>query len=340
MKKIFKVLKVILFTVAIFILTIFAIRTINGVRYPSEGDFVLTDEYIIHQKDLSQYPVSDEFGGVKIIDNNRAQGFHMIPSEKTSKGIVIVFGGSEGSSSYENAYEIYSRGYEVLSLYFFGQKNQTENLSKVDISFFEDVEDYIEKEHIDSSPMTIKGASKGAELGLVLTQYYNIDNLVLYTPSTYVFQGLDMSEPASSWIYDGSELPYGSFDKMSAKGMRDMFGAMILNYPISFRETYKSVVKDLTLNDDRWIYKKPIDGNILIFAGDDDQMWNADEMGETLKNEYPEQVEFHLYKDAGHIFEAVTHASGMAVGGNKEANVNAKIESDKILFERLAEWHK
>ena len=185
--------------------------------------------------------------------------------------------------------------------------------------------------------MTILGASKGAELGLLLTQYYNIDNLVLYAPSAYIFEG---ERNTSSWMHNGKELPYMSYQISPLKIKLKFNLEIIFNHPANFRELYKYITKNLTSNDDSWIYKKPINGNILIFAGGEDKVWNGDEMGQVLKNEYPNQIEFHLYKDAGHVLDSMTYFKDMAFGGTKEINYKAKIESDKILFERLVEWHK
>lgn len=322
-----------LIAIAILIIAIFAIRIINSLRYPMP-DFGTTKLL-----EDSAYPVSDKHGEISLIDSNRAQGYHMRPKEKTSKGVMLVFGGSEGSSNYDSAYELYADGYEVLSLYFFARKNLPTGLVDIPIEFFRDVEEYMVNENVDTSVITVQGTSKGAELALLLTQYYDIDNLVLYAPSAYSFQGLDMTEESSSWSYGGSPLPYASFSNGSGKAIFDIMSSSILNTPISFLESYSSISKDIKPGDPEWIYVENTAENILVFAGGKDTMWNSADSARALQV-YANNVEAHIYPDAGHMFGNLTYVNGMSLGGDKVANLEAKEKSDAILKVRLVEWHQ
>ncbi|NLY21509.1 MAG: acyl-CoA thioesterase [Tissierellia bacterium] len=329
-----KVLKRILMAIAMVIVIIFGIRTINSYRYP-EPYFGFTNQLA-----ESEYPLNDEFGKINTIDYKLAQGYHMDPSKKSSKGIVITFGGSEGSSNYDAAYELYKDGYEVLSLYFFGRKSLPTYLENVPIEFYSDVEEYMENKNIDTSIVTVLGASKGAELALLLTQYYeDIDNLVLYAPSAYVFQGLGMEGENSSWSYGGKPLPYLAFRNASGKAIYNIISASILNYPISFLESYASISKEIGPNDLEWIYKNEIDGEILVFAGGEDTMWNSAESAKALEDNF-KNIESHIYTRAGHIFGPLTYVNGLSTGGEVDANLEAKVDSDMILKDKLIQWHK
>ena len=59
--------------------------------------------------------------------------------------------------------------------------------------------------------------------------------------------------------------------------------------------------------------------------------------------EYNDQMEVHLYPEAGHLFimnrYMGTPDALIAFGGNENTNNEAFEDSNAILFERLAEWH-
>ena len=67
------------------------------------------------------------------------QGFRFVPKEKSHKGLVICFGGSEGSPNFENAKRLAKDGYETLALFMFGMKNQEQTLRKIPLEQYEDV---------------------------------------------------------------------------------------------------------------------------------------------------------------------------------------------------------
>ncbi len=76
--------------------------------------------------------------------------------------------------------------------------------NNVPLEFFGEFLDYAKTADMHISALTRIEASKGAELALVFTDYFDeIDNAVLFTPASYVFQGGDMTANTSSWIYGG-----------------------------------------------------------------------------------------------------------------------------------------
>ena len=72
-------------------------------------------------------------------------------------------------------------------------------------------------------------------------------------------------------------------------------------------------------------------------------MWQADVAAKAL-NEQNDDLEPHIYEGAGHLFhenidELVGPSWETMMGGTVEANREAKLDSDRILLEHLAEWH-
>lgn len=67
-------------------------------------------------------------------------------------------------------------------------------------------------------------------------------------------------------------------------------------------------------------------------------MWPSAEMAETIEKNYGGQIEVKIFEKAGHIFYGPPVVQNLMMGGEYAANVEAKAESDRILFEKLAEW--
>ncbi|XJS11202.1 hypothetical protein ACF3NG_02885 [Aerococcaceae bacterium WGS1372] len=95
-----------------------------------------TPAYLLNPRDISLYPTEYEGVTIKHIEGEYMNGFHMIPDEKLYKGTIVVFGGSEGSPSYDLAVGFASAGYEVFSMFFFGMENQQAELAEVPLDFF------------------------------------------------------------------------------------------------------------------------------------------------------------------------------------------------------------
>lgn len=163
---------------------VLAIRTINSIVF-KDVELVGTITYV---GDMAKYPLEYENIAISEIKEGFLNGFHFIPNEKSSKGSIVVFGGSDGGCDYDRAIELANDGYEVIALFYFGQDNQPKTYNNVPLEFFEEFLNYADNHDIDTTELTLIGTSKGAELTLLLSNLYSeIDNIVLFSPSSYVF---------------------------------------------------------------------------------------------------------------------------------------------------------
>lgn len=207
-------------------------------------------------------------------------------------------------------------------------------LAQVPLEFFQDFLDYAT---LNGEAVTVIGASKGAELGLVMTNYYEeITKLVLYTPSHYVYQGLSFGrEVHSSWVWEGEELPFISLQQSNFGAFaRTIFDSIVLN-PIQYRETYVSAVE---MNDNAEVAKidtSNFAGQALLIAGEKDALWQGDIAAKEIGEILGENALVDLYPEAGHLFSLPPYINGLDLGGTLEANEAAKIASDQKLFEFL-----
>lgn len=306
---------------------------------------------IMRAVNLKRYPVAQVADGelegasasISPIAGDYLNGFHVVPDQRTHAGVVVTVGGSEGSAALDRAVELADDGYEVLSLYFFGQDNQRPALAGVPLEQFDEVISYIDAHVSQPRPVSVIGPSKGAEFALLLAQHgYGVDNVVAFAPAHYTYNGLDPAGGmnAGSFTNRGVELPYASFRTLPARtGLKMMWQGMTA-YPISYRGTYEQAAANA--GPDARIDISQFRGNVLLFAGEDDQMWQSDVAARELAAQNP-RVEAHVYPSARHVFfpdaEGLGNGWQLSFGGTAEGNRAAYEDSQRVLTERLSEWH-
>lgn len=329
--------KILIFILAI-VSIIFIIRSYNNYIYKNKGNNF--PKYFSNVNDISLYPTNLKDIDIKYIDSNSLQGFHFIPRDKKYKGIIVLYGGSEGSPNFEKAKNLAEQGFETLAVFMFGMKNQPKTLVKIPLEQFEDVLSYIK----DNKPITVLGVSKGAEYALNLAaKYEQISNVILIAPSAYNFAGLDFKNYGSSWTSNGKELPFIDIKKSSFPVFfKNVIMPSILNSPIKFSEIYKSAIAYDKNSEEKQINVKNIKANILMIVGEDDKMWPSKDMANIIKKENPNAI-LYSFPNAGHIFEGDRIVNlgktKILTGGNLEENEKASLESSKIISDFLKNKH-
>lgn len=341
-----KKLKLMVLLVIIFFIVVvgivFLLRFYNDNKYGNED--LSTYEYYQNVTDLNLYPKTIEGVDLKYIDEGALQGFHMIPHDKVYKGVIVCYGGSEGGPNFEEAERLAKEGYETLAVFMFGMPNQPKTLTRIPLEQFEDVLKYVKENIKNTHPITVLGASKGAEYALNLaTKYEEISNLVLIAPSAYTFSGLDFNDYGSSWTYNNEELPYVDIKKSSFPVLvKNMLLPMLTKSPAQFKETYASAVEQDAEHEAKVIPVENIKANILMIAGEDDQMWGSYDMASLIKEKNKNAI-LESYKNAGHIFigNGVLNSPDMRIkiGGNLEGNTKANTESKKAIDDFLEKYH-
>ena len=343
-KKLKRISFTLLGIIAAITLLIIGVRTYNDHVYGGEAYRFDAPAYFSDPANLSLYPTNIDGVDVRRVDDGAAQGFHLVPREIKHKGTIIVYGGSDGTPNYAQAVDFAKNGYEVMSLFMFGQKNQPKTLARVPLEQFEQTLRYVEAHARSASPLTVMGVSKGAEYALNLTSKYpQINNAILAAPSAYNFNGLDFENYGSSWTWQGKELPYIDIQKTSlGHFIGDMIIPMIVKAPVTYKNAYQTAV-DMDKDSESKKISLNTKANILIIAGSDDQMWNSASMGKSIKDQRPQNTDLAIYGGAGHVFAGngvlSTGSMRMNVGGTTNANTRAARESRKLMYDRLQVWH-
>lgn len=313
--------------------TIGTIRLVNQRRYPTPHGFPndLDDpaRYELEQPGMTITPVRGDY----------LNGFELRPDALTREGLIVIWGGSEGGPDFNRAVRLASHGYHVLSLFFFGQANQQPKLASVPLDFFDEVLTW-RAQQAPTGALTVIGTSRGAELALVLqARYPQIDNLVVFSPTRYAWQGLDFRQEQSSWTWRGEPLPHVSFRHANLGSRLRMLAAMVGNTPVQLRMQHASAAAH-DPNSEAARIRFGLSGNLLAFAGDDDAMWPGEQAAEYWGRQVPGRTEAHIFPGAGHLFGPLDGwAGGYAMGGTWGANQAAYTESNAILDARLAAWH-
>ncbi len=341
MKKVGNVFKYIGITLLSLIIVIFILRFVNGKMTtrlsevkPSSLDAI---EYM-SGFDWQNYEKSNlKNTGISIIDSGKVQGYHFKPKDENSKGAIIIFSGSDEGTDTLHSVLLSENGYDVYAMKFFGAKNQNKELVEVDLEIFEDILDYIKSENRNVQKVSILGSGKGSELSLLLENYYSddIDKVILFAPSSYVWQGLskDRSIVKSSWKFDGEPLKFLSFRDSSPLALMKFGINSLVNKPYEFRIFYDSILDGNLMAYECNIPMDHINSKILIFAGGKDKVWDSTKMGGFIKATLQDKVEFYTYEDAGHVFYGPSVFANMRTGGEYEANLEALIDSNKKLLD-------
>lgn len=270
------------------------------------------------------------------------KGYQITPKEVKHKGAIVVFSGGGGGCDLLSAMELTKEGYEVYSMYFFGEENQQPEFHSIPLEFFAELYLHVQRTARSPKPLTIQGGSGGAELGLLLASYFpdQVDNLILYAPSAYVFEGLSekynkYGSGHSTFTFGGNELPFirlNSEEQQTKRmiAMRNKKPWNSYQYGLDHDKNKEKARIDLA----------PVRANLLLFAGEKDAIWPAADMGREIKANYRGECELVTFEKAGHGFSDDTTVGSWEMGGDLEANVEAKIVSDRIRLQKLAEWTK
>lgn len=336
MRKLWSVLKWPLVFLVVVVLAVVAARVVNHFRYP---------EPALRHSDpanAASYPAALPGVLVTPISDGPLRGFHLRPDEIRHKGVVLTWGGSEGGPDFEHAQLLSGEGHEVMALFYFGQPEQPKTLDRVPVENASLAIDWAEAHAVSVDPVTVVGTSKGAELAALLPSYEpRIDNLVLFAPTDHVFQGMGQRDAVSSWTQQGQDVPYITYSDAPDRGpLLKLAASTLVGAPLHLRPVFEAAL-DAPGAEAARIDLGQLPGELLMFAGDDDQLWPAEDAAARITEARPDRTEPHVYENAGHVFSVPgDHSDGLRGGGSAEANAAAKQDSDRILTERLAAWSR
>lgn len=292
------------------------------------------------------------FDGVKALPVNEAgfQANYFAKETTANETAVVLIGGGQWGDYW--AQEFANKDMAGLSIPYTGRKGLTPLPEEIDLMYFENAIDWLkEQPHVDPDKIVVMGASRNAELALVLASMLteSISGVVAYAPSSVSWCNrvlpYNSDELKASWKYRGRDIPYVPMDKIAANESKEL---NMLAY-------WKSGLEKVDSLKDAIIQVERINGSILLFSGNDDRVWPSAQMADRIEKRLSDSsfsYSFHniKYDNAGHSIstnpdDKSDYQTGnlqingvdydYEFGGTAEGNFKAKQDAKIKLMEYL-----
>jgi Dipeptidyl aminopeptidases/acylaminoacyl-peptidases len=239
------------------------------------------------------------------LHENGLVGTLFSPIEPHSAPCVLLLSGSSGALREQEAALLATYSYVVLALAYLGIDPLPRQLQEVPLEYFTKAIEWLRaSDVIAHQKIVVVGVSKGAELALLLgATFSEIAAVEGYAPSAYVYQGLGESV-TSSWSYCGQPLPFVAYEPAPVFEAYEK-RQLVQGAPIAYRKLYLETLQHTDELTPATIPIERIQGPVLLFSGEDDQMWPgtlfAEQVEQRLrKHKHPYWHQHVSYANAGH----------------------------------------
>lgn len=258
---------------------------------------------LVSQKTVTCYLKAPDVKRIEVRENGLV-GALFSPQSERPLPVIITLSGSNGGLSENRAKLLASNGFAVFALGYFGVDGLPSNLQDIPLEYFETAFAWLkEQPNIDSSRVGLYGASRGAELSLILGSFFpnSVQAIVAIVPSSVVYGGLSET-PVNAWIYQDN--PIRPFAPVPQTDFADGKGQTPQN-PANTRQSFLEGMKNEVAFAAASIPVENIRCPILLVSGGDDQMWPSDlyvqQIMDRLTKTHSSIICCHLhYPDAGH----------------------------------------
>jgi dienelactone hydrolase len=216
------------------------------------------------------------------------------PGRKPQPGLLVVGGSEGGLESTERAAAAYAaHGYAALAVAYFDPSGALAGIPRqfasIPLEYFEGALDWMRAQPtIDDTELGVAGASRGAELALLLaSRRPEVGAVVAHAPSSVVWPGL--AGPA--WTEGGEVLPFLVPD--FAAGQYRLFVNALNRASPAELEAASIPVEN-------------INAPVLLIAGNEDRLWPSTMMGQAVidrlrRSHHPFADRLLSYDGTGHI---------------------------------------
>jgi dienelactone hydrolase len=214
---------------------------------------------------------------------------------------VLMLGGSNGGYPYDSAAQnLADSGYPVFALAFFksfmGQpKGLPKYLANIPLEYFFHAIDWMKKRpEVNPDKIVLMGESRGGELVLLLGSLRpDVAGVIAYSPSNFVWAGLDPTFKQPAWTLNGKPVPFLMLRNFSFKHAVASFErAMAITTP--------------TARAAAAIPVEEIRGPVLLISSKSDNLWPSSRMADAVETRLGSHaflygVENVQYNDASHL---------------------------------------
>jgi len=232
------------------------------------------------------------------------QGKYFSQASVEKSTTVMLLGGGAWSEYW--ALEFAQHGWVGLSLPYTGKKGLPQLPEELDLAYFETALTWLSKQpEVDANKLIVMGASRHAELALLIAATFPnlVDGVIAYAPSAVVWSNTVLAynsdELKASYVYQGKEIPYLSMKKIQGNNVDTLRTLNYWNEGLSKTEEAERAA----------IKVEMINGPIVLFSGEEDQVWPATRMAKQIEKRIAEhQFSFPIthisYPKAGHLISA------------------------------------
>jgi pimeloyl-ACP methyl ester carboxylesterase len=220
-------------------------------------------------------------------------------------------GGGIGWSS-EAAAQLAVEGYPALALAYFRWPGLAKHLAGIRLEYVADAIRWMQVEVVGAArPVTLVGASRGAELALLAASTFSEVGAVVAVAPSSVLWGPDWgfgTMGRAAWTYRGQALP-GMTPPLAwwwrpTTALRVM-ASYVRRTPWRGTPAVLDAFRDAKAVARAAIPVEKIRGPVLLVSGADDQMWPSAAMGEDIRSRlaaagHPFEVRHLSYNGAGH----------------------------------------
>ena len=254
---------------------------------------------------IAAYLVTDHslFDGFKTrtINQNGFQANYFAKSDTKNQPAIILIGGGQWGDYWGEQFA--NKGYVGLSLPYTRLEGLPELPEEIPLEYFEKAIDWLgEQVEVDSKRIIVMGASRNAELALVLASVLpnKISGVIAYAPSSVSWSNtvlpFNSDHIKASWTYKGEDIPYIPMEKITPNDSSE----------INTIEYWKSGLAKLEDHKIASIPIENINGPILLFSGKDDGVWPAAQMANSIEkrikgHDFKFTFENIQYENAGHL---------------------------------------
>lgn len=271
-------------------------------------------------------------------------GLSFVPGEAGTFPGVIVLGGSMGglAGADVKAALLASRGIASLAMAYFGCEGLPPALAAIPLEYLHAGVKWLrDQPHVSGGRVGVLGASRGAELALLLAATHReIACVVAAAPSSVVWGGVGpgVGPGAPAWTIGGRPVP-------AMRPWRpEVLAQAWARDPVHLAPMISGALDE---EDPATGVEIPVErssGPILLVTGDDDAMWPSGRMAEAIKERatarrLPHRVQHLRYPEAGHLCSGppgipspihVVHpldGRRYAMGGTPSGNARAAADS-------------
>ena len=245
------------------------------------------------------------FDGIrpKAINENGIQANYFVKDIKTPQTSILLIGGGSWGDYWGQ--EFAKQGFVGVSLPYIGREGLPKLPEAIKLEYFEEVIAWLRQQpEVDPEKIIVMGASRNAELALVLAFIYPdlISGVIAYAPSSVSWSNTvlpyNSDEIKPSWTYKGADIPYVPMDKIVGNSSTKI---ETLDY---WKSGLAKEAADLAT-----IKVEQINGPILLLSGKDDKVWPsanmADQLAQRVKENNFQHAFYNIqYENAGHLISS------------------------------------